>query len=337
MTFSGVTVLMPVYNGAAFLKEAIDSILNQSYKNFELLIIDDGSTDESIAIIQSYADSRIRLVKNKKNLGITATLNKGIELARFELIARMDADDVCHSSRLQKQIDYYNLNPNTGLVCTWAREFSPHHKEIIYELNPHFYLYNLAWECWIYHPSVMFKKSAVQEVGGYQYRYCEDFDLWWRLTRKYNMAVLPEVLLEYRSTDFSLSRVTKKKEYEAAHREQIVRNVRYYTGSSLPLTELDVDFLTMDFNRIAKQQKIAVFKPYLKKLEKIDVFILQKEKERFSVDQLKNASLDKKNRIAYKLLSYYNIKEVIQLLLQLGYWSLAFKYLGLGISNKLKK
>ena len=101
-----VTVLMPVHNAGQFLNEAIDSILNQSFKHFEFLIIDDGSTDNSAAIIESYRDPRIRLLRNDRNMGITPTLNKGISLASCELIARMDADDISHPSRLQKQYGF---------------------------------------------------------------------------------------------------------------------------------------------------------------------------------------------------------------------------------------
>ena len=243
LMFDGITVLMPVYNGEAYLKEAIDSILNQTYKNFEFLIIDDGSSDRSIEIINAYKDARIKLVKNETNKGITQTLNIGIELAKYELIARMDADDVSLPLRLQKQYDYFLENPKIALLATWANEFYEDHKEIVYQLNPDYYYYNLVCECWIYHSSVMFRKSAVIEVGKYQYPYCEDYDLWWRLTRKYDLAILPEALLNYRYTNSSISRVSKKVEYELAHREQLVRNVRYYTGKNVELNDDEIDFL----------------------------------------------------------------------------------------------
>src|SRR5688572_25142970 len=106
-----VTVLMPVYNAEKYLKEAIDSILQQTLTDFEFLIIDDGSTDASVRIIRSYADSRIRLVQNETNAGITVTLNKGIELAKAPLIARMDADDISYPMRLQRQYDFFLAHP----------------------------------------------------------------------------------------------------------------------------------------------------------------------------------------------------------------------------------
>ena len=123
-----VTVLMPVYNAQRFLREAINSILGQSFKPFEFLIIDDGSSDRSVEIVESFGDPRIRFVKNPRNMGITATLNKGIALASCELIARMDADDVCHPQRLQKQFAYMKRNPRTGLLSTWASVVSEDHR-----------------------------------------------------------------------------------------------------------------------------------------------------------------------------------------------------------------
>src|SRR6186713_3066927 len=101
-----LTVLMPVYNAERFLAAAIDSILNQSFTDFEFLIIDDCSSDNSVNIITSYKDPRILLYQNEKNLGISATLNKGIELASTDLVARMDSDDISYPDRLQKQVDF---------------------------------------------------------------------------------------------------------------------------------------------------------------------------------------------------------------------------------------
>src|SRR5690242_1454586 len=111
-----LTVLMPVYNAERFLREAIDSILAQSLQQFEFLIIDDGSTDSSVDIIRSYTDSRIRFIQNERNLGISATLNKGIELSKTELIARMDADDISYPTRLEKQYQYFLTHPDCALL-----------------------------------------------------------------------------------------------------------------------------------------------------------------------------------------------------------------------------
>src|SRR6476469_4762791 len=179
-----ITVLMPVYNAERFLREAIDSILQQTLSYFEFLIIDDGSTDNSVAIIKSYGDARISFIQNEKNLGISATLNRGLELASCELIARMDADDISYPERLQKQYDFFETNKDVALLSTWAREVSET-GELVYTARwrPPFFYYNLTFECWIYHPTVMYRRSAVLDVGAYSPPYSEDYALWWYLSR----------------------------------------------------------------------------------------------------------------------------------------------------------
>src|SRR5688572_20082581 len=151
-----VTVLMPVYNAEKYLREAMDSILKQTLTDFEFLIIDDGSKDNSVDIINAYTDPRIRLVKNEHNLGISKTLNRGIEMASAELIARMDADDISYPARLQNQYDYFQKNPECALLSTWARmvtEDNEHIRTEKYRSRLHYY--NLTFECWMYHPTVM--------------------------------------------------------------------------------------------------------------------------------------------------------------------------------------
>jgi len=114
-----VTVLMSVYNGEKYLREAIDSILNQTFTDFEFLIVNDGSTDRTAEILRSYDDPRIIIINNEKNIGLTKSLNIGLRMAKGEYIARMDADDVSMPERLQKQIELLNQKKNTGLVGTY--------------------------------------------------------------------------------------------------------------------------------------------------------------------------------------------------------------------------
>ena len=111
-----VSVIMPVYNGALYLREAIDSILSQTHTNLELIIINDGSNDNSEEIILSYEDNRIRYIINEKNSGICVTLNKGLDIAKGKYIARMDCDDISCPERLQMQIEYMEQNPSIGVL-----------------------------------------------------------------------------------------------------------------------------------------------------------------------------------------------------------------------------
>jgi len=117
-----VTVLMPVYNAEKYLKEAIGSILGQSFSDFEFLIINDGSTDSSVKIIKSYDDPRIRFIANEKNLGVIPTLNKGFALAQGEFIARMDADDISLPKRLELQADFMDKHPEAGAIGLTANK-----------------------------------------------------------------------------------------------------------------------------------------------------------------------------------------------------------------------
>ena len=139
---------MPVYNAEKFLAEAIDSILQQSFSDFEFIIIDDCSTDSSVAIIESYKDARIRLYRNNVNSGISYSLNRGIELATTELIARMDADDVSYPQRLQIQYDYLLAHPECAMVSSLARMITEEKGVIrIDDFKSELYYYNLTFSC----------------------------------------------------------------------------------------------------------------------------------------------------------------------------------------------
>jgi glycosyltransferase involved in cell wall biosynthesis len=271
-----LTVLMPVYNAEKFVGEAIDSILAQTMQDFEFLIIDDASTDNSVDIIRSYNDPRIKLIGNPANLGISKTLNKGIELATTEIIARMDADDISHARRLQRQYDFMQNNPECALLSCWVNVITEE-KQFIRreEFKSRFYYYNMIFDCWMYHPTVMYKRSAVLDVGGYKSSYAEDFDLFWHVSRKYKLDNIEEALLDYRVTSQSLHQVTHKKEYDEALRQQILRNIAYYTGNSTDLKEAELECIRFNFAPILKTKSIPVMIRTLKKLDKITDAVLE--------------------------------------------------------------
>jgi glycosyltransferase involved in cell wall biosynthesis len=316
-----VTVLMPVYNAEAFLREAIDSILQQTLTKFEFLIIDDGSTDTSVSIIKSYADPRIHFIQNEKNLGISATLNRGIELAACELIARMDADDISYPERLQKQYDYFQTNKDVALLSTWAREISEI-GEAVYTAKwrrPFFY-YNLTFECWVYHPTVMYRRSAVLDVGAYSTPYSEDYDLWWRLSRIYKIDNLTEVLVDYRLTAESLYRATKKTEYEEAQYNQIVRNIHCFTGPTFSITHPEVECYRHNFIPILNEKSIGALIKAVHKLDTINQCILQKENINREVEAVREAAFEKKKFIINRLTGALPKGKKFLFLVRLGQW-----------------
>jgi glycosyltransferase involved in cell wall biosynthesis len=203
---------LPVYNGAAYLREAIHSILNQTFTDFEFLIINDGSTDHSADILASYHDTRIQII-HQKNIGLAATLNKGIALAKGQYIARQDQDDISLPSRLAKQFAYMEQHPDCALLGTHADIWVNDQPVDRHHHHPHQHAvlcFEMLFNKPFVHSSVMFKRDAVQQIGGYttdpSRQPPEDFELWSRLSRKHQIANLPESLLIYREVQTSMSR-----------------------------------------------------------------------------------------------------------------------------------
>jgi glycosyltransferase involved in cell wall biosynthesis len=205
---------MSVYNGEKYLNEAIDSILAQTFINFNFLIINDGSTDGTDKILQSYNDKRIKIVNNEKNIGLTKSLNKGLKLARGEYIARQDSDDVSMPKRLEKEVSFLDHNKNTTLVGTYYYMINERGK-ILKIIKPptrsEEIKIGLLKGNQFGHGSVMFRAECVKEFGYYREELgpVEDYDLWLRISDRYNIANIPEPLYKWRLNIKSVS-VTKK-------------------------------------------------------------------------------------------------------------------------------
>jgi glycosyltransferase involved in cell wall biosynthesis len=220
---SKVTVLMPVYNSEKYLKEAMESILNQTYQDFEFLIIADPSTDNSIQIIKSYNDSRINLVQNEQKLGLVNSLNLGFEIAQGEYIARMDADDISLPQRLQKQLDFMENNPEIGVCGTLFEMFGTNNQRHDHPENHELIKAFLLFGCYIGHPTVMLRKSILERYDlryDNSFQHAEDYELWTRVIKYSKFVNIQEVLLHYRSHENQLSS-------ESAHiLTQYIRNVQ---------------------------------------------------------------------------------------------------------------
>jgi glycosyltransferase involved in cell wall biosynthesis len=219
-----ISVIMPVYNADRFLQEAVDSILNQTLDDFELIVINDGSTDGSLSLLQDYAakDPRVRLF-SRENKGLVATLNEGISAARGEFIARMDADDRCEPTRFALQIDRLRQEPALVALGSWAvaidqdgMRIGPapvplEHEEIERAL--------LAGRSCIYHPAVMMRAPALRQIGGYRdMAPAEDFDLWLRLSEVGRLANLREPLFIWRRVFSGIVAQTLSRQVQAVHR-----------------------------------------------------------------------------------------------------------------------
>ena len=196
---------MPNYNGGTFLPEAIESILNQTFRDFEFIVIDDGSTDNSWEIIQEYAkkDSRIRSFKNEKNYHIVYTRNRGISLSRTDLVAFLDSDDVAMPERLEIQLEFMKNNSDCG-VCGSNFEIINEKSELIghkefpendNEIKKSFFFFNPFGQ-----NTVIIRKECFNKVGLYndEYRNAEDLDMWIRIGSKYALHNIQKELVKYR-------------------------------------------------------------------------------------------------------------------------------------------
>lgn len=205
-----ISVLLPAYNAEKYLSHAIESILGQTYKDFELLIIDDCSTDRTTAIISSYSDPRLKVIRNAINLGLTKSLNLGLHHAQGDFIARLDADDVSLPQRLAQQIYFLEQHPEIVLVGSLSKLINSAGETFDYRkspTDPDIVKFSLLFGNPITHSSILFRKKPILEMGGYneRFRYAQDFELYSSLATKYPLAVLPEILIKYRSHDQSIT------------------------------------------------------------------------------------------------------------------------------------
>lgn len=321
-----ISILMPVYNAERFLAAALDSILAQTFTDFELLILDDGSTDGSPELVRSYQDPRIRYFQNRGNLGISATLNKGIELAAAPLIARMDADDICYPERLQKQYNYMQQHQECALVACWVRVVNEQGEFVRQDdFKSQYYYYNLTFECWIYHPTILFRKEAVQAVGGYTTPYSEDFELFWQLSRIHKFYVLPEVLLDYRVTDQSLHQVLKKEEYHRTQQAQVLRNIRYFTQEETVVSEACLECLRHNFIPLLERGKLSEIKKCLQLLDTVSRHIIARENPNRAPLSIKKAATFKREFIISFYVQHLPRYKGILLLFSTNSWQLLIK------------
>lgn len=233
-----ISVILPVYNGSRFLKEAIDSILNQTFSNFELIIINDGSTDETQAIISSYNDSRIRSF-DKKNSGLIDTLLFGIKKCNADWIARMDADDICFPNRFEIQLQY--ISEEVAVIGSQAllidengieygrTKFENNHLGIMNKIE------NLFSN--IIHPSVLINKRLLEKVGGYdpKMHVAEDFDLWLRISKIGKLINVNETLIKLRKHDDNIS----SKKLSVSVENCLISLVYYFNSKSTEIMSID--------------------------------------------------------------------------------------------------
>lgn len=272
-----VTVLMPVYNAEAFVATAIDSVLRQSFTQFELLIISDGSSDQSAEIITSFRDERIRFINNERNLGLIATLNSGIRLASGKFIARMDADDVCLPDRLSKQVAFLEQRVDVAVVASlvdfintdgevtgnWSTDQSAVSEQDIA-------LVMARTNC-IAHPSVIMRTEIARK---YLYQTnqkgAEDWDLWLRLLADgHRIAKISEVLLHYRIHPDSITAGDKRKELLEI---RLLRVLRKFLAGRLMHLRLNAFFFRVllgMFRTVGRHLKVNLIPHWTRSIKRI--------------------------------------------------------------------
>ena len=256
-----LSVVMPVYNAEKYLREAIESVLNQTFREFEFIIIDDGSRDSSLAIINSYNDNRIKIIVNNENKGLVYSLNHAISIARGYYIARMDADDICDLDRFQKQFDFLERKANIDIIGTNINLLTESGVSKVIRIVPEDMMRIRAFSIYhspLMHPAVMGKREVfIENLYEEKMKGVEDYYLWSKLLLKYRIYNLKEPLLTYRVLESSVSRVAIK---EDEH-----RYYKYIECMRENLRSMGIKLSEEELKKIGSLYSIVVMKQYLKR------------------------------------------------------------------------
>ena len=253
-----VSVIMSVYNGEKYLKEAVDSILNQTFKDFEFIIVDDGSTDGTFAILKNYKDHRIKII-NQSRLGIAEAKNKAVDSSSGEYIAIMDADDVSLPERLEVEVDFLEQHKDVGLVSADLYMVDENGKLILERsaLNGNEYIQKRIRESFcIHHGPSMIRRDVFQMVGGYrkEFRYALDYDLFLRIAENAMLENINRPLYKYRVSFNSISLAKKPEQDAYAELARICARERKQHGKDR-LKDLDKENLRILLRKLSSQIK----------------------------------------------------------------------------------
>ncbi len=315
-----VSVVLPVYNCEEYIYEAIQSILNQSYVDFEVLIIDDFSTDNTVEIINKFKDERIKLILKSENTGYTDSLNYAISIATGKYIARMDGDDICLPKRFEKQVEYLDKNQNiilcgTGIQILGTETFL-YHPSINKEIKV-----KLCFGSSFYHPTVMGRKEFfLKNPYNKNFEPAEDYDLWTRLIFEGELANLDEVLLLYRVHENQVSYIMSNHQttvgYSSQYRmfEPLLGNEKKHVDLLHKIFKVNVNYTINDFKEALSF--IYLIKKNNEKLGFYDKILFAKtinnKKNIFLKNYFRTEKIELNNVFIY--LRYLSFLDIIKLL-----------------------
>jgi glycosyltransferase involved in cell wall biosynthesis len=267
-----ITVLLPVYNCELYVQTAVESILNQTFTDFELLIVDDASTDATVSILKKFDDSRIQLIQKPVNSGYANSLNYGLQIAKGEYIARMDGDDISYPERFAKQIAYLDVHPEV-VACGTTYKIMGNNKRIMLPENHEAIKIGLLWGNCISHPSVMIRKKVLDDfsiIYDTSKEPAEDYDLWVRLLSIGKLYNLQEVLMEYRLYGNQVSR----KRAEEQKKNDVLAKFKMLQYLAVEWDIHEHDFLERNFRKTnaIDFKDLKVFKQIQHKLAEANAF-----------------------------------------------------------------
>lgn len=308
-----VSILMPVYNAEPYLSEAIQSMLNQTYADFELIILDDCSTDRSAEVVQTFSDARIVYHRNEVNSGLANNLNTGLKLAKGKYIARMDGDDISLPQRLQTQVDFLESHPDIDLCSCAMQMFGADNQLWIRDRDPEQVKITMMFYSAVLHASSVFRRDVFEKNNLYYKQEtfpAEDYDLWARAVFFCRMVNLPDVMYLYR---MHRTQVTSTDPRSAEKCREI--QIRYLSKALPVLSEKEiVDFVDgFIAYKISEIAEIKVVKNHYLKIVKANASVL------FFDQKLLNVRLNKYfQQQVFTFLQQFRIKKINNLLQYLG-------------------
>ncbi|TAL60337.1 MAG: glycosyltransferase family 2 protein [Bacteroidetes bacterium] len=296
-----ISVLMPVYNVEKYIGEAIDSILNQTFRDFEFIIVDDASTDNTLSIIQSFSDLRIKIIRNENNLMLAASLNKGLQVARGKYVARMDGDDVSHPKRLEKLFDFLEKNPNID-ICGSAMKLMDHENGVWeYKMDDKEIKAGMIWLATLSHGTVLMRLDTIRKHNLYYdetFKVGQDWKYWYDAMKIVTFANLNEPLYFYRRGQQS---VTIKFSHQSKDRYAVMHRLLLY-DFGIPFTEREVflhQFIIGIFTITPSAKAVREARIWFKKLIRYN-----RDMKKFDVKAFKIFSDDRWNHLFYKIIPF---------------------------------